>query len=36
MEWLIYVEHLKSHYPFLFSLVVRMQPFQKTPSPVVT
>ncbi len=36
MEWLIYVEHLKLHYPFLFSLVVRMQPFQKTPSPVVT
>lgn len=36
MEWLLYVEHLKSQYPFLFSLVVRIQPFQKNPSPVVT
>jgi hypothetical protein len=35
MEWLLYVEHLKSQYPFLFSLVVRTQPFQKNPSPLV-
>ena len=34
-EWLSYVEHLKANYPFLFSLVVRVQPFQKQPSPVV-
>ena len=35
-EWVAYVEHLKLHYPFLFSLVVRMHPFQEHPSPVVT
>jgi len=34
-EWLAYVEHLKANYPFLFSLVVRVHPFQKNPSPVV-
>ena len=34
-EWLLYVEHLKAHYPYLFSLVIRMQPFQESPSPVV-
>ena len=35
-EWVLYVEHLKSNYPFLFSLVVRTHPFQECPSPVVT
>lgn len=35
VEWLIYVEHLKVDYPYLFSLVVRMHPFQEKPSPVV-
>ena len=35
-EWVSYVEHLKSNYPFLFSLVVRTHPFQEYPSPVVT
>ncbi len=34
-EWVSYVEHLKSNYPFLFSLIVRMQPFKEAPSPVV-
>ena len=34
-EWITYVGHLKSQYPFLFSLVVRMQPFKEAPSPVV-
>ncbi len=34
-EWLIYVEHLKADYPYLFSLVVRMHPFQDKPGPVV-
>ena len=34
-EWLYYVEHLKSSYPFLFSLVTRMHPFQEAPSAVV-
>lgn len=36
VEWLCYVEHLKSKYPFLFSLVARTHPFQAHPSPVVT
>ena len=35
-EWLLYVEHLKADYPYLFSLVVRMHPFQEAPSPAVT
>ncbi|MFC1951817.1 hypothetical protein ACFLYI_02095 [Chloroflexota bacterium] len=35
-EWVVYVEHLQSHYPFLFSLVVRTHPFQEHPSAVVT
>ena len=36
VEWLSYVEHLKSKYPYLFSLVARTHPFQEHPSPVVT
>jgi hypothetical protein len=36
VEWLFYVEHLKSKYPYLFSLVARTHPFQEHPSPVVT
>ena len=35
-EWVFYVEHLKANYPFLFSLVLRIHPFQEHPSPVVT
>jgi len=34
-EWVSYVAHLKSKYPFLFSLVARIHPFQEHPSPVV-
>jgi hypothetical protein len=34
-EWLLYVEHLKTDYPYLFSLVVRTHPFQDQPSPTV-
>ena len=34
-EWISYAEHLKSRYPFLFSLVTRTHPFQEHPSPVV-
>jgi hypothetical protein len=26
-EWLLYVRHLKTHYPYLFSFVVRSNPF---------
>jgi hypothetical protein len=35
-EWLDYTEHLKSNYPFLFSLVLRTHPFQEHPSPLIT
>ncbi len=35
-EWVCYVENLKSNYPYLFSLVVRMNPFKEHISPVVS
>ena len=35
-EWLDYVEHLRTNYPFLYSLILRTHPFQKHPSPVFT
>ena len=35
-EWVAYVEHLQSNYPFLFSLVARTHPFQEHPSAVIT
>ncbi|MFC1908038.1 hypothetical protein ACFLWT_01355 [Chloroflexota bacterium] len=35
-EWLDYVLHLKTSYPFLYSLVLRIHPFQEHPSPTVT
>lgn len=35
-EWVLYVQHLKADYPYLFSMVVRTHPFQDSPSPVVT
>jgi hypothetical protein len=34
-EWLDYVQHLKSAYPFLYSLILRTHPFQEHPSPMV-
>jgi hypothetical protein len=36
VEWLSYVEHLKSNYPYLFSLILRTHPFQEHPSPFVS
>jgi hypothetical protein len=35
-EWLNYVQHLKSKYPYLFSLVLRTHPFQEYKSPIIT
>lgn len=35
-EWLDYAEHLKSAYPFLFSLLLRTHPFQEKQSAVIT
>ena len=35
-EWLDYIQHLKSSYPFLYSLVLRTHPFQEHPSAQVS
>jgi len=34
-EWLVYMRHLKTHYPYLFSLAMRTNPFDAKASPVV-
>jgi voltage-gated potassium channel len=35
-QWIDYMEHLKDNYPYLFSLAMRMNPFDQEASPVVT
>ena len=35
VQWLDYMHHLKRAYPYLFSLAMRMNPFDKDASPVV-
>jgi hypothetical protein len=35
-RWLDYMKYLRTNYPYLFSLAVRTNPFDKTASPVVT
>ncbi len=35
VEWLAYMKHLKKEYPYLFSLAVRLNPFDPAASPVV-
>lgn len=34
-EWVLYMQHLKHDYPYLFSLAVRMNPMAEVVSPVV-
>ena len=34
-QWLDYMEHLKEHYPYLFSLAMRTNPFDRQASPIV-
>jgi len=34
-QWLNYMKHLKSNYPYLFSLAVRINPFDPNASPIV-
>lgn len=34
-EWLEYMQHLKANYPYLFSLAMRLNPFDTGASPVV-
>ena len=35
-QWLEYMKHLKDNYPYLFSLAMRMNPFDEEASPLVT
>jgi hypothetical protein len=35
-QWVDYVEHLQSKYPYLFSLTVRMSPFNANPSAIIS
>lgn len=35
-EWLDYMKYLKDNYPYLFSLAMRMNPFDQNASPIVT
>lgn len=34
-QWLDYMKHLKDEYPYLFSLAIRMNPFDREASPIV-
>jgi len=34
-EWLEYMRHLKNNYPYLFSLSMRMNPFDSNASPEI-
>jgi len=34
-HWLDYVDHLKDHYPYLFSLAMRTNPFDEETTPIV-
>ncbi|HET6581281.1 MAG TPA: two pore domain potassium channel family protein, partial [Methanoregula sp.] len=35
LAWLRYMQHLKAHYPYLFSLAMRVNPFDLNASPIV-
>ena len=35
LQWLEHMEHLKANYPYLFSLSLRMNPFNRSASPIV-
>jgi len=34
-EWLKYMEYLKTHYPYLFSLAIRKNPFDRSSSVII-
>lgn len=36
MQWMHYMKHLRKEYPYLFSLAVRLNPFEENASPIVT
>jgi hypothetical protein len=35
-QWVAYMEHLKANYPYLFSLAMRTNPFDREASPIVS
>jgi len=35
LQWLKYMEHLKVNYPYLFSLSLRTNPFDRNATPIV-
>ncbi len=35
LEWIRYMGYLKTHYPYLFSLAMRINPFNQETSPIV-
>ncbi|MBN2489099.1 MAG: hypothetical protein JXA98_08730 [Methanosarcinaceae archaeon] len=35
IEWVLYMKYMKSNYPYLFSLSMRTNPFDKDASPIV-
>jgi hypothetical protein len=35
-EWLTYLQHLKKNYPYLFSLALRINPFDPSAAPEIT
>ncbi|MFA5864157.1 MAG: hypothetical protein WC975_05660 [Phycisphaerae bacterium] len=36
VEWLVYMQHLKNDYPYLFSLALRTTPFDTSASVIIT
>ncbi len=34
-EWIVYLDHLRAHYPYLYSLAVRTNPFDEKASVIV-
>ncbi len=34
-EWLAYMQHLRMHYPYIYSLSVRTNPFNSAASPII-
>ena len=34
-EWIAYVRHLKAYYPYIFSLVIRTNPFDPNAAPEI-
>jgi hypothetical protein len=35
VEWLAYVRQIENSHPYMFSLIVRMNPFDPNPSPII-